>query len=202
MQKRLLSSVPHSTRVLDEAEKQLFRRCPAENKVGYKNLFCFLKWIISLFNIHRRQVCVVKEMLCGAESWGLWHERTAFYQWLFSGFLFMSEWWRWGELFSPQAAQLRLVCWQRTGDSSNFLIQHFSDASWRNLHPGSSRPFFVVSFCRRSSGWGAANVLSVQLTQCVRRVGLLLKSVWINHVDRHLTIWSCLWPTWQPPFLF
>lgn len=42
-----------------------------------------------------------------------------------------------GELFSPQAAQSGLYCWQRTGDSSNCLIQHFSGTSWKNPRKGS-----------------------------------------------------------------
>lgn len=130
---------------------------------GRKRSFVFSKWII-FFLIYTGDRCVQsrrcfagpKVEVCGIPL----HERTAFYQQLFSGFLFLFGWWRWGELFSPQAAQLGLACWQRTGDSSNFLIQHFSDASWRNPHPGSASPFFVVSFLQTLVCWGGARYIA------------------------------------------
>lgn len=153
---------------------------------GRKRCFVFSKWIIFFF-IYTGDRCVQsrrcfagpKVEVCGI----LLHERTAFYQQLFSGFLFLSGWWRWGELFSPQAAQLGLACWQRTGDSSNFLIQHFSDASWRNPHPGSALPFFVVSFLQTLVCWGGGghDILRVQLTQCIRRIAQLGK---INRIKK------------------
>lgn len=49
--------------------------------------------------------------------------KDAFYQNLFSEFLFVVASWRWRELFSPTAAQLGLVFWQTTSDSYHFLIQ-------------------------------------------------------------------------------
>lgn len=79
-------------------------------------------------------------MLCGAESWGLalccMEEQLSINNYSQSFYLCLDD--GGGESYFLPSCSVGVSCWQRTCDSSNFLIQHFSSASQKNPHPGSS----------------------------------------------------------------